>query len=606
MGIPGFSQALQRYGVFSPLSGNTVVIDGPALVHRISDAVCRQRPSTSGFVCHPPYSLLALMVIGWLEELKSHNVNVRKIYFDGYLPPSKWAVRLERLLAQSRRVKALTTSQPFGSLTTPEDAFKNVRADTNLTRKFPQSSSDALPKPPFMVPAVLEALKSSEEWGPLVIVVPGEADMFCAQDVRENGGTLLTSDSDLLIQDLGPKGCVSFFWDIIPADPTSKESGMVAMKMSLHDINNQLGLTNLGGLLHVAFEKQKRNMSFDAALQKVRDSHKDTLRSPEYQAFLERIGIRDYIPSGHAILTVLSNLDPRISEVVIQILCLGEVEARSPELYAKLRGPEALSIFLPILIENHDKKSAWTCSTNSRQIGYSILQSLTLQKYDAIIEYRTLDPSTSSSGRQIKIPGLEETIENCAQLVATLEKLAVAFPSSLQWLAFAVYQDVEWSTSEDRYPPSAALLSKITNGPKIVEEYSWDLIHFTAQAQACLYSLRIAKQILGVVVHMNQDLPASAYQLHNLLALLPPIGEWPAIEHMSDALSKFGDADGLRVITDILRIPRIEIKPSNDSTESRKRQRRDPELLPRKERQRNIKISPSINPFAILSQADED
>ncbi|KAK6954251.1 hypothetical protein Daesc_004218 [Daldinia eschscholtzii] len=608
MGIRGFSQAIQRYGVFSPLSGDTVVIDGPALVHRISDAVCRQRPSTSGFVCHPPYSLLSRMVIGWLDELKSHNINVRKIYFDGYLPPSKWEVRRERLLTQSQRMKALTSSQPFGSPTTPEDAFRDVKANTNLTRQLARSASNASPKPPFMVPAVLEALKSSEDWGPLVVVVPGEADMYCAQDIKENGGTLLTSDSDLLIQNLGIKGCVSFFWDIVPVDPTSNKSDMLAMKISLHDINDRLGLTNIGGLPRVAFEKLKGRMSFDAAVQRTRDSHEDILNSPEYQAFLEGLEVKDYIPSHHPVLAVLSKLDPRISEVVIQILLLEEIEAESTEVdVTTLRGPETLSIFLPIMIENHDKKSAWTGSTISRQIGYSILQRLTGQRYSAIIEYRTLDPSTALAGRQIEIPNLEETIGNCTQLVTVLEKIAAAFPPSLQWLAFAIYQDIEWTTLENRPSLSAALISKTKRGPKIPEEYSWDLIHFTAQVQACLYSLRIAKQILDVVAFMNHDLPAPVHQLHNRLTLLPLIGEWPTIEQMFELLSKFGDAEGLQIITDMLGIPRIEIEePSEDSTEARKRQKRDPELLPRKGRQRGVKASPSINPYAILSQASED
>ncbi|KAF3061020.1 hypothetical protein GL218_03456 [Daldinia childiae] len=608
MGIRGFTQAIQRYGVFSPLSGDTVVIDGPALVHRISEAVCRQRPSTSGFVCHPPYSLLSRMVIGWLDELKSHNINIRKIYFDGYLPPSKWEVRRERLLNQSQRMKALVSSQPFGSPTTPENAFKDVRASTTLTLQFPRSSSDSLPKPPFMVPAVLEALKATKDWGPLVVVVPGEADIFCAQDIRENGGTLLTNDSDLLIQDLGLNGCVSFFWDVVPVDPTSKEAGMVAMKISLHNINDRLGLTNLGGLPRVAFEKQKGWMSFDAAVQKVRDSHEDTLHSPEYQAFVDELEGKEYIPIHHPVLAMLSGLDPRISEVVIQILLLESTEEKSTELDEKtLRGPETLSIFLPIMVENHDKRSAWTSSTNTRQIGYSILQSLTRQRYSKIIEYRTLDPSTSLTGRQIEIPSLEETVDNCTQLLTVLDKLAEALPSSLQWLAFAVYQDIEWSTSEQRSSLTAELVSKIMSGFKFLEEYSWDLIHFTAQVQACLYSLRITKQILDVVVFMSQDLPAPARQLHDRLTLLPLVGEWPTIEHMSDLLSKFGNAEGLRVITDMLGIPSIEIaEPSEDSTVSKKRQRQDPELLPRKGRQRDIKTSPSINPYAILSQESED
>ncbi|KAI1805930.1 XPG domain containing-domain-containing protein [Daldinia bambusicola] len=608
MGIRGFSQAIQRYGVFSSLSGDTVVIDGPALVHRISDAVCRQRPASSGFVCHPPYSLLSRMVIGWLDNLKSHGVVIRKIYFDGYLPPSKWEVRRERLLRQSQSMKALASSQPFGSPITPEGAFKGVRADTNLTRQLGRSASDASPKPPFMVPAVLEALKNSEDWGSIVVVVPGEADIFCAQDIRENGGTLLTSDSDLLIQNLGPEGCVSFFWDVIPADPTSKESGMLAMKILLHDINNRLGLTNIGGLPRVAFEKQKARMSFDTALQRTRDCHEDTLHSPEYRDFLESLEVKDYIPSHHTVLSILSNLDPRISEVVVQILLLEEIEAESTEVDAKtLRGPETLSIFLPIMIENHDRKSAWAASTIARQIGYSILQGLTGQRYSAIVEYRTLDPSTLLAGRQVEIPNLEETIDNCIQLVTVLEKMAAAFPTSLQWLAFAIYQDIEWSTLEYRPSLSAALVSKTMRGPKLLEEYSWDLIHFTAQVQACLYSLRITKQILDVVTFMNHELPAPARQLHNRLTLLPLIREWPTIEQMSDQLSEFGKVEGLRIITDILGIPRIETEePSKDSSEPRKRQKRDTESLPHKGRQRGAKTSPSINPYAILSQESED
>ncbi|KAI1659851.1 XPG domain containing-domain-containing protein [Daldinia decipiens] len=622
MGIRGFTQGIQRFGVFSPLSGDTVVIDGPALVHRISDAVCRQRPSTSGFACQPPYSLLSRMVIGWLDELKNHNVNVRKIYFDGYLPPSKWQVRQERLVSQSQSMKALASSRPFGSPTTPEGAFRDVRANTTLTRISSRSLLDALPKPAFMIPAVLEALKASEDWGPLVVVVPGEADIFCAQDIRENGGTLLTNDSDLLIQDLGVKGCMSFLWDVIPVDPDSKESGMVAMKISLHDINDRLGLTNLGGLPRVAFEKQKGWMSFDAAVQKVRNSHEDTLHSPEYQAFVDELQGKEYMPSHHPVFTMLSSLDPRISEVVVQILLLEQMEENPTEsddpaelddpteLDEKtLRGPETLSIFLPVMVENHDKRSAWTSSTNIRQIGYSILQNLARQRYNKIIEYRTLDPSTSLTGRQIEIPNFEETADNCTQLVTVLDKLAEALPSSLQWLAFAVYQDIEWSTSEQRPSLSATLVNKIINGSKFLEEYSWDLIHFTAQVQACLYSLRIVKQILDVVVSTStsQDLPAPALQLHNRLTLVPLIGEWPTIEHMSDLMSKFGNAEGLRVITDMLGIPSIEIAgPSEDPTGPRERQKRDTELLPRNGRQRDIKISPSINPYAILSQECED
>ncbi|OTA85634.1 hypothetical protein M434DRAFT_36066 [Hypoxylon sp. CO27-5] len=608
MGIRGFSQAIRRYGVFTPLSGDSVVIDGPALVHRISETLMRQRPSSCGFVCHPPYSLLSRMVISWLDELKRYNVDVRKIYFDGYLPPSKWEVRRERLLRQSQYMKALVSSKPFGSSRTPEDAFCGLIDDMTFTRLIGQSPSNTLPQPPFMVPAVLEALKNSEDWGHLVIVVPGEADMFCAQDVRENGGTLLTSDSDLLIQDLGSNGSVSFFWDVAPADPTSKQLEMTACKMSFHDINDQLGLTHIGGLPRVAFEIQKSGVGFGTALQNARDSREDTSNSFEYQSFVEELKLKEYIPSYHPVLGILSSLDPRISEIVIQTLLLKNGPESSLSDTKKLRGPETLSIFLPILVENRDKRSAWTVSTNVRQVAYSVLQNLVHKRSGTIIEYRTLDTSTTLTGRQIEIPDLQETLSNCTQQVAVLKNLAESFPSrNMRWLAFAIYQDVEWSTSEQRSPLSVVLINKVLNQPEDSDEYSWDLIHFTAQIQACLYSLRIGKQILDVVPSMGQDLPIPVQQLRDYLASLPLIAEWPTVEGMFDLLSQFGNAEGLTKITTMLGIPSIKtIELSTDATAPKKRYKKDQELLSSKRRQKDFKSSPSINPFAILSQARQD
>ena len=76
MGIRGLTQALQRYGVPSPLSGESVVIDGPALVHRVLMECIRNRKAGCSFLCQPSYSLLSQLVKRWLEQLTRHNVNV--------------------------------------------------------------------------------------------------------------------------------------------------------------------------------------------------------------------------------------------------------------------------------------------------------------------------------------------------------------------------------------------------------------------------------------------------------------------------------------------------------------------------------------------------
>ncbi|KAI0538074.1 XPG domain containing-domain-containing protein [Xylaria digitata] len=319
MGIRGLGAAVRRYGIFGSLSGDTVVIDGPALVYQILNGCMRQKPATNGFICQPEYSMLGRMVIGWLEELRKHNVTVRKIYFDGYLPPSKWQVRRERLLRQSQLMKDLLNSHPNGSSQLPEDAFATMKPEIALTRSFGHSSRfNWLPMPPFLIPAVIEILKSCRTWGPLVEVVCGEADMFSAEDVRCRGGVLLTSDSDLLITDLGPNGSVSFFTDVVAANRSDKEEGLVACKFSLNTINDALGLNNVGGLPRVAFEMVRSRIKFDEALKRARGNNDDVLESFELQNFMEEYFMKEYLPRDHPVQRMLSSLDPRISEIVIQ------------------------------------------------------------------------------------------------------------------------------------------------------------------------------------------------------------------------------------------------------------------------------------------------
>lgn len=506
-------------------------------------------------------------------------------------------------------MKTLKSSQPSGSPRTPESAFSTLEDGLTFTKLNGHFHSNILPKPPFIIPAVLEALKHNQVWGPLVSVVPGEADVFCAQDIRENGGTLLTNDSDLLIQDLGATGCVSFFWDIVPVSPSSKGLGMTSCKLSLREINDRLGLTNIGGLRRVVFEKEKGRMRFSKAFQYARDSHEDTLNSLEYQSFIKELELKVYIPNEHPVLGVLSSLDPRISEVVVQALLLEDPGVESLTSDTKTsRGPETLSIFLPILIEDRDKKSTWTVSTNVRQIAYSMLQKFMRYKTSNIIEYRTLDPSTTLAGRKIEIPDLEEMINGCAQLLLTLDKLSRGLPSpDMQWFAFAVYQDFEWSTSEERSPLAATLIGEITRQPENTEEYSWALIHFTAQVQACLYSLRLAKQILDVVRFLGQDLPRLVQELHNRLASLPLIDAWPAVEQVFDQLSEFSNVGGFETITSILGIPSIKTTELlSRHTSGREKRKQDNEMSSRKARQKYVKRSPSINPFAVLSEASQD
>ncbi|KAI3316797.1 hypothetical protein HD806DRAFT_419921 [Xylariaceae sp. AK1471] len=606
MGIRGLGLAVRRYGIFSSLTGDTVVIDGPALVHQILDGCMSRRPATNGFICHPSYSTIGSMVIGWLEELRRHNVTIRKIYFDGYLPPSKWQVRRERLLYQSNIMKDLVTSHPAGSSKLPENAFEALRAAISLTQTIGNSShSRWLPKPPFLVPAVIEILKSCQTWGPLIEVVSGEADMFCAEDVRQHGGIILTGDSDLLITDLGPDGKVSFFTDVVAADRSAKSQGLVACKFSLHAINDLLGLNSVGGLPRVAFEKAKWRVSFAEALERARNSNGNDLESPEFQDFLQEYSIKEYLPKDHPVQSILTSLDPRISEIIIQTLVLdGNGTAPNAGTPENSRGPETLAMFLPIMIENRDRKSAWTMSTAVRQLAYGIMQEFSPHKSLNVIEYRLLEAYNSLMGRQIDVLESEEALEQCRLLAETFKQLTGRIHcADMQWLAFAIYQDTVWSASEQRSPLSVSLLSKANKQAYDSDEYSWDTIHFTAQVQTSLYSLRMAKQALDVAASLCQTLPAPMRQLREWLNTLPTIVEWPTVDNISQKLATADESSILTVITDILGVPAL-VDPETSAKTIKSKKRKGRHGLLRSER--DPKRPTSVNSFAILSSAALD
>ncbi|RYP07589.1 hypothetical protein DL765_009090 [Monosporascus sp. GIB2] len=565
------------------------------------------RKPGSSFICQPSYSLLSRLVKGWLEELKRNNVKVRKIYFDGYLPPSKWEVRQERLLEQSQNIRILVALDPFGTTKSHDDVFDSVKPGITVTQSTGRSIADKLPKPPFLVPAVIEALAACQDWAPLIQVVPGEADTFCARDVRQNGGIVLTSDSDLLIQDLGSDGRVSFFWNIVH-DCSSGISALSTSTFSFHGINNQLGIEEVGGLPRVVFEQVNGRLGFEEAVEKAKNDTQ-ILASLDYLTFMKEYEVDECIPADRRVLDAIVTLDPRVSEIVIQTLVMKE-PGLVPDAPSKpvSRGPEALSMFLPVMIENRDLRSCWTSSTSIRELAYGVLQSLSHHRSEKIVEYRTLEPSNGHSGRELSVPGPVETIEGCTQLATTLGELRDRLPSSKTlWLAFAIMEDVESSASDERTSLSVTMLSQATSSSEDVYSYSWDLIHYTAQIQASYYSLRILKQILDAVVALKQDLPETFSELRESLISLPTIAEWPTLGDMFGLLSDFASNEALTIVTDILEIPPIDLaQVAAEGTKSKKKKRKQKQDALRNTMRRNSKRSPSLNPFAVLSQASQE
>ncbi|KAK7981984.1 DNA replication initiation factor cdc45 [Apiospora saccharicola] len=641
MGIPGLSTALRPYGKHATLSGQSVVIDGPALVHRIWEAVMAQQSLESATLGHVPYAALGEGFVNWLNLLHAGNVTV-KIYFDGFLPPRKWATRRGRLIRSTKTMTDASSymssgvSRPRGntSFSSNITLADLGRAGTGSTRRFP--------KHPFLVPAVAELVRNSKAWRDVVQVVPGEADTYCAEDIRQNGGTVLTSDSDLLMEDLGPHGSVAFFWEI-GTTSESNETELFALTYSARQLAEQLGLQEAGGIPRLAFEMTTRHTGLDEALHfaKASDTTEDVIKE-NYQKFLEEHLVpQEYISADHPVISLLTSLDPRISELVIQSLNVDLAtdagnSASADTTTATIatgqpRGPDKTSMFLPVMVEDNARKSSWTTSESVRQLCYAIAQQRKKEeprggsqqqpprRDDVVIEYRTLESLTG--GRQMSLPSPTETESGCAELLATLEQIELGLPGrELLWLALAIHQDVDWSTSNGRHPLSVQVMGeaaslfvnpKNNNGQGQQKQqqqqqqpgqYGWDVLHFTAQVQASFYSLRMLKQVLDIVSALA-DPPLSQTQekLQQRLSNLPLIADWPTAESIFGQLSRMQRTGSLSVISKMLDVEEYEFKtPSKSKNKqgSKKTGLSSRQMPPR---------SLAVNPFAVLSpQAQEE
>ena len=565
----------------------------------------------------------------------------RKIYFDGFLPPRKWAIRRGRLIKSTKTMTDASSfmssgvSRPRGntSFSSNITLADLGRAGTGSTRRFPKHA--------FLVPAVAESVRSSKQWRDLVQVVPGEADTYCAEDIRQSGGIVLTSDSDLLMEDLGSQGSVAFFWEIgTKSEPSGEAGELFALTYSARQLAEQLGLQGYGGIPRLAFEMTTRHTGLDGALHfaKASETTEDLVKE-NYEKFLkEHLVPQEYISADHPVISLLTSLDPRVSELIIQSLNIDlapdsktssstDNDTTTAATTTGLpRGPDKISMFLPVMVEDNARKSSWTTSEPVRQLCYAIAQQKNKQSGPqrddvVVIEYRTLE--SSKGGRLVTLPSPAEVESSCAQLLATLEQIELGLPGrDLLWLALAIYQDIDWSVSNDRNPLSIQVISeagslflaaKTNTGEKQQQKqqqsphqqqpgkYGWDILHFTAQVQASLYSLRMLQQVLDIISALaDPPLLTTQEKVQQRLSNLPPIADWPTAESIFGQLSRFQQTGCLSAISRMLDIPEFDFKTSkNKTTQGNQKKGQSSRQMPPR--------SLAVNPFAVLSsQAQEE
>ncbi|KAG6015825.1 hypothetical protein E4U54_002881 [Claviceps lovelessii] len=391
-----------------------------------------------------------------------------------------------------------------------ESNFKLFDAGPTATKR--------LIDPCFLVPAIFEALKKHEKYRSVTQLVPGEADQFCAEDVCKQDGTVLTSDSDLLVHNLG-HGRVAFFRDLRENDI----SRITFASFVPEKIFTTIGLSYPEKALQLAYERQ---LSPRATLaQIVLKSLKPCSRSAAYLDFQDHFTSPksfDLWQYGKCKLSSPESSDPRISELILNFYLLRKGGS----------APSPIRMFLPPLLECPAHKSAWDPSTWIRQLAYSLLGYSIIHRDDlSVQEFRRVQ-ALSSAGRKIPLFPFSLIQQYTEEIVLCGSKLKSFYNCGeyLFWIALGIAMEMSESQRQGIEPIALKIYERghNLNPTNISTHVSWAEIHIYAQVQGILYSFRILQQVLSFIkgqsskeaIVVNED-------VYSMLGQLTPVAHFP-------------------------------------------------------------------------------
>ncbi|KFY42821.1 hypothetical protein V495_04326 [Pseudogymnoascus sp. VKM F-4514 (FW-929)] len=590
MGIPHLITHLRPYSENTNFNGQHVVIDGPGFAYHIFHACLAEEPEARNpFEAFPSYKRIGDAAIRWLEELEGFGVEVKKIYFDGFLPASKKKTRSSRLMNYTKQLALYHEAWPQVIPSGNAQQKPKGKRSSMFDHKSSAAVAGHVPAISFLVPAILEKLLGSQRFQSITSVSPGEADLYCARYVKEHGGTVLTGDSDLLVHDLGALGSVSFFKDLEVSEQCNIKMirccqytpALIVEKLNL---NSSYGLKSFAFEMimdpHASFPKLKQKSKDTKAVTEYPDMYKDFVK--EYEALPKEVHTADCTEantganSPKSLGDVLRTLDPRISEYVLQFPRAAEAAERPfPSSIQPAENGNSVDMFLPFLLDCPSKTSAWEMSTAVRQLAYGVMN-LTEPKENhvvAVVEYRR--QQKGSRGREWQLPTYDEIEEASAGLVELAENIGKKMPglSDIElWRAIALHQDLVFSSSAGKQSLGSLIIESGIGSKRL----SWDSIHFSAQLQGSLYSFRMLKQILGVVlVSQNaEDLSAALKRLSKLLEKLPDLQALPDVHTDLESFRSSVDSKALVTVKALLNIGGQEIT-DNDNPKSTKKDKKN-------------------------------
>ncbi|RKF65714.1 putative dna replication initiation factor cdc45 [Erysiphe neolycopersici] len=600
MGVRYLKNTLESFATRLPVKNFTIVVDGHALAYHIYYTCLSARPtSANAFEAQPDYYELAQFVCTWLENLRQSEVIIEKIFFDGFLPESKLKTRLSRLSSLSLQLQTY-----FKLNTTPcQSLVTHVKTNVPLFGAYTiPIKLLSCPPLPFLVPTIIEVLCRSRRYKKITEVVPWEADLYCANYINKNGGLVLTGDSDLLIHDLGPDGRVAFFKDIRKVSVNSELSILVYHPFA---IQNNLGLDKHHGLRSLAFELRKcltirapSNVIEQAkslkAVSAFRSEYEDFIK--EYSVKFSEISTTIDDHSLRILGSRLRTLDPRVSEYVLQFPSFTKAAQGSPTILPS--NQDKHRIFLPFLLDSPIRTSAWEVCATVRLLAYGIVNLLIPEeeKVMSVWEYRR--QQDKFGGRELQLPHLTQIPNICGMycgIYRELKKKLSSLGNHRLWIALAIYQEVEWSRSQEKVSLSewvTTIIGNFHSNSNTDKLYQWEVIHLISQVDASLYSFRILHQITGVLMAYGckGSFSPALIDLYKILKTLPNLNDY----YDRDSTARFFSTHLKLILTAVKDILPTSQEAVNDHNVS------DKFLGIEKASQGKVKLRLTNNPFDVL------
>ncbi|KAF5018847.1 hypothetical protein F66182_9139 [Fusarium sp. NRRL 66182] len=531
MGIPRLISTLEPYVEHRVLNDEHVVVDGPGLAYHILSLCHRDG------IPQPSYKLLGQKTLVWLDELIHRRVKIEAVYFDGYLPKSKETVRMQRMAKSLCQLKTSHSSDSHGFL----PAYFSVSDETSPGPSAARTTRRVALPPSFHVPAIIDVLRTCPRYAELVHLVPGEADAYCAKHLSESGGTVLTSDSDLLVHDLG-SGSVIFFRDII----FDHQVNVICASFCPAQICVKLKLASSADMCRFAYErKYDPHSTVPQLLQECAQPVKDEAAYIEFcHEYLDH-AIAPMPVSTQGTSIQIGGLDPRISEMVLQ-LGYQDDQRNDPHNDVKM--------FLPILLECPSRGSAWEKSTPIRQLAYTIARWVIPGVSCTIQEYRRVN-TIEQRGRKVPMIPQEAAKAWAQDLVRTMSRIKAGTrgDTARAWHILCLTLDIRYCIEEETHSHTLQTLEESLKPPTF-KRVSWDIIHFVAHLQAAYYSFRLLKQILSLQ-HSRNILP----ELQDMLSSLPSLSEFPDVGNTLKFLQKSGEEQVYRTVAKFVPLPGADV-----------------------------------------------